>query len=92
MYIGYNASNANGLRVNALMQKIREVDAEFQFLSGLINAIGSSNLEGNTEFGVATGQGAAFNDSFLQVAAAWATFYGDGSAGTNKEKAARFAR
>lgn len=92
MYIGYNAANANGLRLNSLMTKIKEVDAEFKFLSDLVNAIGSANLEGNAEFGVAAGQGTAFNDSFLQIAASWNTFFGDGSGGTVREKVSRFAR
>ena len=39
-----------------------------------------------------TGQGQALNDTFLQIAAAFATFYGDGSPGTNAEKIARLAR
>lgn len=91
-YIGYNASNSNGQRINQLMTRMQEIDAEFRQLSDLINAIGSANLEGNAEFGVATGQGTAFNDSFLQIAASWATFFGDGSGGTVREKVSRFAR
>lgn len=91
-YIGYNANNANGLSLKQLMDKMQDVDAEFRRLSDLVNAIGSTNLEGHAEFGVATGQGTAFNDSFLQIAASWTTFYGDGSGGTVREKVSRFAR
>lgn len=91
-YIGYNAENANGLRLNQLMGKIQEVDAEFRRLKDLITAIGSGALEGNPEFGVETGQGTVFNDSFLQIDAAWETFLGDGSGGTVREKVSRFAR
>lgn len=92
MYIAYNANNANGLSIKQLMSRIQEVDAEFRRLSDLVNAVGSVNLEGHAEFGVETGQGSAFNDSFLQIAAAWGTFYGDGSGGTVREKVSRFAR
>ncbi len=92
MYIGYNASNANGQRLKELMGRIQEIDAEFKRLSDLVNAIGSSALESNTEFTVATGQGTAFNDSFLQIVASWNAFYGDGSGGTVREKVSRFAR
>lgn len=91
-YIGYNANNTNGLRIKQLMAKMREVDAEFRFLSDLVNAIGSNALEANPEFGVEAGQASAFNDSFLQIAASWTTFFGDGSGGTVREKVSRFAR
>lgn len=92
-YIGYNSSNANGLRVKSLMAKLQDIDADFRALTDLINAIGSAGaLEANGEFSVATGQGQAFNDSFIQLATAWAAFYGDGTAGTNREKVSRFAR
>jgi len=92
MFIGYNAGNASGQRINQLMIRMQELDAEFRHLSDLINAIGSNNLEGHAELGVVTGQGAAFNDSFLQIVASWTTFFGDGSGGTVREKVSRFAR
>jgi hypothetical protein len=91
-YIGYNSGNANGQRIKQLAANLQAIDAEFRRLSDLVNAIGSANLESNSEFGVATGQGTSFNDSFLQIAASWATFYGDGSGGTVREKVSRFAR
>lgn len=91
-YIGYNASNANGLKLNNTLKKLQELQADLQSLSDLVNAIGSANLEGNTEFGVDTGQGSAFNDSFLQIVDAYNTFFGDGSGGTVREKVSRFVR
>lgn len=91
-YVGYNANNANGLRINQLMTKMQEIDSEFRCLSDLINAIGTSNLEDHPEFGVAAGQATVFNDSFLQIAASWATFFGNGDGGTVREKVSRFAR
>lgn len=92
MFIRYNAINASGLRIRNLMLRAQEMDAEFRALADLVNAIGSGNLEGHPEFDVATGDGTAFNDSFLQIAASWATFYGDDSGGTVREKVSRFAR
>jgi hypothetical protein len=51
-----------------------------------------SNLESNTNFSAASGAGQSLNDTFLQIAQAFATFYGDGSGGTNAEKISRLAR
>jgi hypothetical protein len=92
MYIDYNANNSNGQRLKELMARIQGIDAEFTRLRDLVSAIGTNELEGHPEFGVGAGDAANFNDSFLQIADAWATFYGDGAGGTVREKVSRFAR
>lgn len=92
MYIDYNATNANGLKLNNTLKKFQELHSELQTLGDLIDAIGAANIEGNPEFGVGAGDGQAFNDSFLQIVDAYVTFFGDGSDGTVREKVSRFVR
>ena len=91
-YIGYGQNTVGGKQLAELMADAQSVAARFETMAAWVNQIGPSNLESNTDFSAATGQGQALNDTFLQIAAAFATFMGDGSPGTNAEKIARLAR
>jgi hypothetical protein len=98
-YIPYGQSTVGGRQVAEALADLQAVAAKLQALADWVNEIGPSGLTGNTDFSVPAGDFApgvtnaqAFNDSFLQIAAAFATFYGDGSGGSNREKIARLAR
>ncbi len=91
-YIPYGQATVGGKQLAEAMADVQAVAAKLQALADWVNEIGPSNLESNTDFTVGTGQGQAFNDTFLQITAAFATWYGDGSGGTNREKIARLAR
>ena len=91
-YIGYGQSTVGGKQVAEAMADLQGVAAKLQALADWVNEIGPSNLESNTDFSAVSGQGQAFNDTFLQIAGAFATFWGDGSGGTNREKVSRLAR
>jgi hypothetical protein len=74
------------------MADLQNVAAKLEALGDWIAQMGPSALVGSVDFGVGSGEGQAFNDTFLQIAGAYATWYGDGSPGTNREKIARLAR
>ena len=91
-YIGYSQASTGGTQLAELMADVQSVSARMEALADWINQIGPANLESNPDFLAAAGQGQALNDTFLQIAAAFATWYGDGSGGTNREKISRLAR
>lgn len=91
-YIGYGQATVGGKQVAEAMAALQDAGAKLQNLADWINGIGGGGLETNTDFSVESGQGAAFNDTFLQIQAAYAAFLGDGTGGTNREKIARLAR
>lgn len=92
-YIAYSQSSVGGKQLAEAMADLQAVARKLQNLGDWIAEITPpSALETNTDFSVASGQGQAFNDTFVQVAAAFASFMGDGSSGTNREKIARLAR
>jgi hypothetical protein len=91
-YIAYGQNTVGGKQLAELMAETQALAAKYESLADWINQIGPSNLESNTDFSAGSGDGQALNDTFLQIAADFATFYGDGSGGTNREKIARLAR
>ncbi len=91
-YIGYSQSSSGGRQLAELMADLQHVADKAKSMAAWVNQIGPGGLEANADFLVAAGQGQAFNDTFLQIAAAVATFYGDGAGGTNAEKISRLAR
>jgi hypothetical protein len=91
-YIPYGQSTTGGKQVAEAMATLQDVGAKLQNLADWINGIGGTGLETNTDFSVASGQGTAFNDTFLQIQAAYAAFLGDGTGATNREKISRLAR
>lgn len=91
-YIPYGQATVGGKQVAEALADLQGVAAKLQALADWVNEIGPSNLESNTDFSVGAGNGQGFNDTFLQIAGAFATFYGDGSGGSNREKIARLAR
>lgn len=91
-YIPYSQSSVGGRQIAELMADAQSVAQRFKNMAAWINQIGPVPLETNADFMVPVGQGQAFNDTFSQIATAYASFYGDGTAGTNAEKIARLAR
>ena len=68
-YIGYGQNTVGGKQLAELMADAQSVAARFQTMGAWVDQIGPSNLESNTDFSAATGQGQALNDTFLQIAA-----------------------
>lgn len=91
-YIGYGQNSVGGKQLAEVMAEMQHVQQKLRDLAAWIAQIGPANIESNTDFSVASGSGQAFNDTFQQIAAAYATFMGDGSGGSNAEKISRLAR
>lgn len=91
-YVPYGQNTTGGKQVAEVMAEMQAVAAKLKDLGAWVNQIGPVPLETNADFSVPAGQGQAFNDTFLQIVGAYATFYGDGSPGTNCEKISRLAR
>lgn len=91
-YIPYGQNTTGGKQLAEVLADVQDIAAKLQAIGDWIGEIGPSNLESNTDFSVASGQGQAFNDTALQIVNAFAVWYGDGSGGTNREKISRLAR
>lgn len=91
-YINYGQGTAGGKQVAEVMAELQAVAQKLQNLADWINEIGPTALDTNTDFSVLTADKQAFNDTFNQIVGAYASFMGDGSGGTNREKIGRLAR
>jgi hypothetical protein len=97
--IPYNTASVSGSKMADLTDLFHKVAALTADMTDVVKQHDVAGLRG-TNFGVPDGpapetinqHASAFNDSWLQFADAFQTFWGDGSGGTNREKLARFAR
>ncbi len=88
-YIQYGQLTVGGKQTAEIMHDLELMQARLANLAGWIGAIGSQNLEGHADFDVGTGDGSGFNDTVLQIAAAFDAFM---TSGGNREKIERLAR
>ena len=92
-YIPYGQNTVGGRQLAELMADLQSAAERCKNIAAWVNQIGGgANLESNADFLAAAGQGQALNDTAIQIFTAFATFWGDGSAGTNQEKVSRLAR
>lgn len=91
-YVAYGQGTVGGKQVAEAMAGFQNLAAKMRNLSDWVGVVGAGGLEASPDFQVGAGDGQAFNDTFLQIAAAFESFMGDGTGGTNREKIARLAR
>jgi hypothetical protein len=84
-YISYGQNTSGGKQVAESLFELLRVINEFKNNSGWIAEIGPSNLVDHPDFMVGTGEGQAFNDTYLTLSAALQTFLtADSNANTNR--------
>lgn len=91
-FIAYGLDTVLGKQVAEALADVKSGVDKLNRLAAIVNQIGPSGLEANSCITVATGQGQAFNDTFLQIVDTLNTAMGDGSGGTLSEKIARLER
>lgn len=86
-YIGYDQKAVGGMQLAEALGELQAVADKMRNLAAWISQIQPANLEGNTDFKVAAGQGQGFNDTFIQINTDLVAFMT-----ANREKIERLAR
>lgn len=91
-YINYGQDTVGGKQLAEAMSDLQDVADKVRNLAAWVGQIianqgGVANLEGDSDFGVATGQGDAFNNTLIEISGDVAAFMT-----TNRERIERLAR
>lgn len=97
--IPYNSVTLGGSFAVEVAARFQRLAAEATELRDMVDQHGVTTLRTSGLFGVPDGptetpnqHAQAFNDTIIGVCDSYRTWYGDGSADTNREKIARWAR
>jgi hypothetical protein len=91
-YINYGQDTVGGKQLAEAMSDLQDAADKVRNIAAWVQQIiavpgGVANLETNTDFGVATGEGDAFNNTIIEINGDLVTFMT-----TNRERIERLAR